>query len=56
MTKKDKIDLFLQKEIKKYLVKYPNDFYKIISKLANKGYNVKEVKKILMEEGMSNEN
>lgn len=49
-------NISLKKEIKKYLVKYPNDFYKIISKLANKGYNVKDVKKILMEEGMSYEN
>lgn len=42
----------LVKEVRKYLIKYPNDNYKIISKLANKGYNVKEIKEILMEEGM----
>ena len=49
-------NISLKKEIKKYLTKYPNDLYKIISKLANKGYNVKDIKNILTEEGMSFEN
>lgn len=46
----------LAKEIKRYLLKYPNDNYKIISKLVYKGYNVKKIKEILMEEGSQIEN
>ena len=30
----------LKKEIIKYIRKYPNDKYKVISKLAGKGYNI----------------
>lgn len=51
---KDDSDI-LRKEMHKYYLKYQNDKYKIISKLANKGYNVNEIKKIMTEEGMFNE-
>ena len=43
-------------EISKYIKRYKNEYNKIISKLANKGYNVNDIKKILKKEGMSNEN
>ena len=45
----------LKKEIVKYVKKYPDDKYKVISKLASKGYNVNKIKKV-MEEGMYFEN
>ena len=45
----------LKKEIIKYIKKYPDDKYKVISKLASKGYNVNKIKKV-MEEGMYFEN
>lgn len=45
----------LKKEIIKYIRKYPNDKYKVISKLAGKGYNINRIKK-MMEEGINNEN
>lgn len=45
----------LKKEIVKYVKKYPDDKYKVISKLASKGYNVNMIKKV-MEEGMYFEN
>ncbi len=45
----------LRVEFQKYKKKYPQDSYKIISKLANKGYNVKEIKKIMKEERLSYE-
>lgn len=40
-------------ECRKYIKKYPNDFKKIISKLAIKGYNVSAIKKVLKKEGMT---
>ena len=43
----------LVKEVKKYLKKYPNDEYKVISKLASKGYNVSMIKKAIRKEGLS---
>ena len=45
----------LIKECNKYYKKYPNDFNKIISKLAIKGYNVSDIKNALKKVGMSNE-
>ena len=45
----------LIKECNKYYKKYPNDFNKIISKLAIKGYNVSDIKNVLKKVGMSNE-
>lgn len=46
----------LKIEIKKYIKKYKNDSNKIISKLANKGYNVNDIKNNLKKEGMPYEN
>ena len=45
----------LKKDLEKVLKKYPNDCYKVISKLAIKGYNVNEIKKVLKEEGVFDE-
>ena len=45
----------LKKDLEKVLKKYPNDCYKVISKLAIKGYNVNEIKKALKEEGVFDE-
>lgn len=45
----------LRKEVIKYLKKYHDDEYKVISKLANKGYNVSAIKKVIQEEGNKNE-
>ena len=45
----------LKKDLENVLKKYPNDCYKVISKLAIKGYNVNEIKKALKEEGVFDE-
>lgn len=49
-------DLSLLKELKKYSLKYPNDKYKVISKLVQKGYNINAILKTIQEEGMFDEN
>lgn len=45
----------LKKDLQKIIKKYPSDYYKVVSKLAIKGYNVDEIKKALKEEGVKNE-
>ena len=52
----EKEDENLEKEVKKYLKKYPGDEYKVISKLANKGYNVSKIKNMIRKEAFSIEN
>lgn len=52
----EKEDENLEKEVKKYLKKYPDDEYKVISKLASKGYNVSKIKNMIRKEAFSIEN
>lgn len=42
----------LEKDVIKYVRKYPDDYYKVLSKLVGKGYNKEDVRKALKEEGL----
>lgn len=46
----------LRIDAKKMIKKYPNDYYKILTKLLSKGYKSQLIKEILKQEGVQYEN
>ena len=46
----------LRIDAKKMIKKYPNDYYKVLTKLLSKGYKSQLIKEILKQEGVQYEN
>ena len=46
----------LRIDAKKMIKKYPNDYYKVLTKLLSKGYKSQLIKEILKQEGAQYEN